>query len=318
MYDRERGTFPGAEGVWGIRGTSRGAHTRSADSRVLYVQPWHVNANDGGNTGENPEEPFLTVTAALARCRDNAGDLILIPPSDDWQYGELVSTPGINETVTVNVHGVTISGMGPLGSYWHPAVAADFCLTVNGLDVTIANICFSGATTAGNGIYAAWNGGATGQWADNLAVYNCFFDDTIDTGIQMDFVWYPIIRDCMFYQCDVYGIYQAAADGDVLGARISGNFFHDVGTSAIYLDEGEDCDIYDNRFFNTDAQNAALATDSMINLVNGRANLVHHNTMSCVLPIVANGDYDDCNTASATDSWNQNYLMNGPSITNPT
>lgn len=282
----------------------------------MYVQPWHVNAFDGGNTGENPEEPFLTVTAALARTRDNAGDLILIPPNDQWQYGENVSVPGIVETVTVNTHGVTIAGLGPLGSYWHPAVAADFCITVNGLDVTIANICFTGATTAGSGIYAAWDG--VTAWADNLDVYNCFFDDGIDIGIQMDFVWFATIQGCRFYQCDTYGIYQDAADGSVLGARISGNFFNDVGTSAIYLDEGADCDIWDNRLFNSTAEGAGLATDCMIALPNGATNLVHQNVMSCVLPAMANGDYDDCNTESGTDSWNQNYCTNGPSVTNPT
>jgi len=162
---------------------------------------------------------------------------------------------------------------------------------------------------------AQWNGGATGQWADNLAVYNCFFDGAIDIGIQMNFVWYPIISGCYFAEGVTFGIYQDPADGAILGARIHDNFFKDVVTSAISI-EGEGCDIFQNYFFVIEAEAGAAATDRMIDLVNGSANLVHHNTMSCLLGAGA-GAYDDCNTESGTDSWNQNYCIDGPTVARP-
>ena len=44
----------------------------------------------------------------------------------------------------------------------------------------------------------------------------------------------------------------------------------------------------------------------------------HDNFFSCLLPVPANGDWNDLNTAAATDAWMGNYCMNGLAVTNPT
>jgi hypothetical protein len=54
-----------------------------------------------------------------------------------------------------------------------------------------------------------------------------------------------------------------------------------------------------------------------ITTATGEENQVFNNYFSCQLPVGA-GDYNDLNTAAATDAWIGNHCMNGDATGNPT
>jgi hypothetical protein len=318
---RNAGLVQPHEGVWGFWGTSIQGKLIATDARVLYVQPNSLEATDLGNTGEDPAVPFATVQAALARCRPYAGDTILVGANDAWTFGggaPAWRTP-IQESILVSVPGVSIIGINPsLGVYWTAAAAGQFCITIAATDVLIDGFVFMGGMAGCNGIYAEWAGGPGSIWfADNPCIRNCIFDDAIDIAIQFEYVWHGIIRTCKFARCDTYGIYVDPAGSGIAECIIDDNYFYDCG-AAMALNGADFCDILHNTIFNTHAQGAAVATNEGIDTTAGNANSVHDNTFSCVLPVPANGDWDDLNTAAATDAWVNNHCMNGLAITNPT
>jgi hypothetical protein len=76
--------------------------------------------------------------------------------------------------------------------------------------------------------------------------------------------------------------------------------------------------IHRNSIYNGNAQGGAAATNEGINLTGGGDNQVFDNYFSCLLPVPANGDWDDLNTGAATDAWIGNHCMNGLATTTPT
>jgi len=307
--------YPGQIGVPGAW-TETGLRTHCTGA-VFYVDPNHTD-NSNQRDGTDPTAPLTSVATALTKCQAYRGDVIAVMANNAWQYGDSddgYTTP-IQESVTVSVPGVRIVGVcpsGALGVYWQPGTAGGTCVTVNAMDVTIEGFGFYG-NSGGTGVYAEYNS----NYGDNLTVRHCFFADDIDRGIQLEYSWYADIHRNVFDECDEYGIYTANDNGGVAYARVHSNWFYDCTTGAIWLPQADRCNIYDNTIYNATAQGGGAAANCMINLTGGSRNSAHHNTMSCLLPVPANGDYDDCNTAGATDAWVSNWCMDGPSVTNPT
>jgi len=304
----------GVPGAWtetGLRMHCTGA--------TFYVDPNHVDANDQRD-GTDPTAPLATVATALTKCQAFRGDIIAVMANDYWDYGSQASYAlPVQESVIVTVPGVRIVGVSPsgaLGVYWRPAAADGICILVYAMDVTIEGFGFLGRA-GGTGISALY-GGAPDGYGDNLTVRHCFFDDDLDEGIILDFSWYADIHHNVFDECMAYGIYTDPATGDPAYERIHHNWFYDCQTGAIWMPEADRSDIYENHIYNNDAANLGGAINTMINLTTGSRNLVHRNTMSCILPAAVNWDYNACNTAGVADAWCQNYLLNGVSVSNPT
>jgi len=316
--------FPGQMGVdGGWTETGLRTHVTGVD---IYVDPNYPGATATAD-GTDPTNPLTTITAALAKCENFRGDTIHVMANDGWQYGPNSTdyTTVINEDVVVTKHGVRIVGVAPsspLGVIWRPATAGGVACTVQALDVLIEGFCFvesSAGVGGGNGILAAWNGTTT--WGDSMVVRHCYFSDSIDTAIELNYAWNCEIHDNVFQECDTCGIYCDPANSAASYIIIRDNVFHDVGesaTGAVNMDEADHCTIYHNSIFNSNAVAAAVATDEGVNLANGGNNMVYENSFSCLLPAGANGDIDDLCTASATDAWVGNNCMNGLLVTNPT
>jgi len=257
----------------------------------------------------------------LLRCRDNRGDVIFVGQNDSWTYGGGSAwQTAIAEEVTVTVEGVSIIGVNPggLGVYWNPVTAAGAgtCITVHAMDVLIAGIAFEGLALGGTAIQSEWDG--VTMFGENMVVRDCFFDADIDIGIALEFSWNNEICDCNFQECAVAGIWCDPAGRATAHDRIHHNVFHDcVGTGAISLQGGEDNHIWANSIFNGAAAGGALATDEGIDCAGGGNNLIFDNYFSCLLPVPANGDWDDLNSESGTDGWVGNHCMNGMAVTAP-
>jgi hypothetical protein len=304
---------PGTDNETGLRQHSTGT--------VFYVDPNFPGVSDARD-GTDPNSPLLTVATAISKCQPYRGDVIAVMFNEDWIHaaGTSTYTTGIVENVTLNVAGVRLVGIAPsssVGVPWTVATSGGTAIAVTAMDCLIEGFAFTGhATIGGTAISAVWDGATL--WADNLTVRHCLFDDAVDTAIDLDFTYYCDIHDNFFQECDLYGIYAAALTGGVWYTSIHRNYFIDIGTTAIaLLGDPEYNDIYENHLFNTDAQNAAAATDAFITTAAGNFNTVHHNTLSCQNTVVAAGDYGDTCTSAGTDAWVQNYCMNGPTTLVP-
>lgn len=312
------GLDQGQAGQWGIDATAIQPKTFATESRLLYVQPNHALATDAGNTGEDPGTPFATVAAALLRCRAYRGDIVLVGGNDAWTYGgQSTWTTPILETVTVNVPGVAIIGAhtSPLGTYWTAPSVGAACIIVNALDVIIQGFAFQ-ANASGSCITAEWDGATL--WGENLIVRSCYFDDTWDAAITLEYSWNCHIYNNVFQSCDAFGIWVDPAGSGVAFLDIHHNWFLEIGTTALLLSDCSDSNIHHNVFYNSTAVAAGAAPAAFIDTAAGARNIVHNNTMSCLLPVPANGDYNDVNSAAATDAWVHNLCLDGPSVTNPT
>jgi hypothetical protein len=314
---------------FGVPGTDseRGLRMHSTGT-IFYVDPNAIGVSDGRD-GTNPDEPLATVAAALTHCQPYRGDVIAVMANNAWQYGRVADgyRLPISEEVVVSVPGVRIVGVCPSGSngvVWMPASNGGTCITVNAIDTLIEGFFFTeGAFTGCDAIAADWNGTTT--WGDNLTVRHCTFDDTVDTAISMEFVWYAHIHDNVFWRCDVYGVYVDPLGSGVSYCVIHDNIFMDVATSALSLPGADYCKIHHNNIYNTAAQAGGAATDAGITTEGGGHNIVDHNALSCLLPVPAAGDYGDFCTpdiatppGGSTDAWISNYCLNGPTVTNPT
>jgi len=305
---------PGTDSETGLRTDTHGT--------VFYVDPNAVGVSDQRD-GTNPQDPLQTVAAAITKCQPYHGDVIAVMANNSWQYGNPADgrVTAISEEVTLDVPGVRLVGISSAGQgvYWYPASNGGTCITVTALDCTIEGFMFSqGPTYAGcNAISAIWDG--LTLFGENLTVRHCVFDDTVDTAIQLEYSWYCDIHDCLFLECDAYGVYTAAAGSGTNYTSIHDNYFENCATAAIALLGGAtDNQIYNNRIFNGNAQGAGVATDQGINTTGGGNNTIANNWLSCLLPVPANGDLDDLCTAAATDAWISNWCMNGQQVTNPT
>ena len=321
--DRNAGLAAPQAQVWGFDART-GIDSRNyfaPGAKIFYVDQNNTLAVDAGNLGEDPSVPLATVAAAVALVRPYQGDTIILGANDDWQYAAGLRNTSIAETLVIpaTTGGFRIVGTGtnPLGVIWEPVVADDFCITVNACDVLIEGIGFTGSNgVAGNGIYVDWDG--TTVYGENVTIRNCFFDDGIDIAIQLEFSWYGQIYNNWFAECDEYGIYTDGGGSGCGYCDIHSNRFVNCGTAAIaLLGSANDNDVHHNHIYNSSALSGAAATNEGINTTGGARNLVHHNTLSCLLPVPAAGDFDDFCNAAATDAWSQNYLLDGPSVTNP-
>jgi len=316
--------FPGQMGVPG--GWTDTGLRDHVTGTVFYVDPNYPGV-DSGADGTDPTNPLPTIAAALAKCHDFRGDMICVMANDGWQYGpkSTAYTTVIEEDVVVTVHGVRIVGVAPsspTGVIWRPATAGGVACTVQALDVLIEGFCFSESSAGvggGTGIFGQWDG--VTYWGDNGVVRNCFFDDSLDVGIDGDFCWGWDIHHNRFEGCDSCGIYQDPAKYSAWEyAHIHENSFTSCGEGAlgaINVDDGNFNTVWGNSFYNGNAVAAAAATDEGINFSSGNDNFVYNNWFSCLLPVPANGDWDDFNSAGA-DAWVGNHCMDGLAVTNPT
>ena len=80
----------------------------ATSGRVFFVSSTGNSDTGGrasdGNTGRDPNVPMATIDAAIARCRANKGDMIVVMPG----HAETVGASGI----TMDVAGVWIYGLG--------------------------------------------------------------------------------------------------------------------------------------------------------------------------------------------------------------
>ncbi len=313
--------FPGQ---FGVSGTANETGLRnSSEGIVVYVDPNYPGTSDLRD-GTDPTAPLTTVAMALTKCEDFRGDIIIVSPNDAWEHGPLdtIRNTAIVESVTVTVHGVSIIGAAAsstVGVNWGPAANLGTCITVHALDVLIEGFAFSGqigAVTGADGIYAEWDG--VTLWGDNLTVQHCTFDASIDTAIQLEFSWFSNIFDCYFDACDEYGVFVDTAGSGASNLQILDNTFFNIGTGALTLEDTDLSVIQGNKVYNDNAEAGAAAADEGIITTGGADNMVCGNYLSCLLPGPGNGDYDDLNSANATDAWISNWLLNGPSTTNPT
>ncbi len=315
-----RGQLKAVDQPLGFSGVRRETRNVQADSRIFYVDLDNSLSNDD-NTGEDPAFPLLTIARAVTLARAYKNDTIYVNQNDGWQFGS-GTTLAVVETVVIPATKPGISligvGRGSLGVYWQPAVAGETCLTINAIDCHIEGFTFFGNGSAADGILLDWDGVDT--FADNCTIVNCMFDGDIETAIELEFSWFNHIHHCLFQECNTYGIWSDVGGSGAAFNNIHDNYFVDIrGTAAIALLGGSDNnDIHHNRIYNRDAQNGAAATNEGINLTGGTENVVSQNVFSCLLPVPANGDWDDFNTAAATDAWVQNYCLDGTSVTNPT
>jgi len=314
---RENPFYPGQ---FGVPGTDNETGLRQhSTGTVFYVDPNFPGAV-ANRDGTDPNAPFSTIAAAVAACQDYRGDVIVVMANGGWWTADSTSyTTIVQETVTLNVAGVRLVGLFPssaIGVPWQPANAGETCLTVTAIDCLVEGFAFTGNGSAADGIYAEWEGATI--FADTLTVRHCYFDEDIDTAIQLEFSWFCDIHHNIFQQCNEYGIFTDVAGAGLSYCRIHDNWFIEIATSAISLLGGAEFnEIYNNCIYNANAESGGAATNEGINTTGGTWNSVHHNTMSCLLPVPAPGDWNDFCTSAATDAWIQNYLINGPNTTPP-
>jgi hypothetical protein len=309
--------FGGQQGVPGTD-VEEGLRTHPTGA-VFYVDPNYPGASDQRD-GTRPDDPLRTVAAALTKCQAFRGDTIIVGSNDNWPEGGPTdySLP-VQEAITVSVPGVRIVGAAqssPAGVPWLVPAAGGPCISVHALDVLIEGFAFIGGAVGGIAIYAEWDGFTL--WADNLVVRHCWFDDEIDTGIQLEFIWAADIHDNVFHECDAYGIRVDPMGSGISHCKIHDNWLQDCGISNLSLEGATECLVAGNRVFGALAQGAAPAANELIDTAAGGRNLVASNVLSCLLPVPANGDYNDACSSSATDAWVANLCMNGTAITNPT
>jgi len=310
--------YPGQMGVPG--GWSETGLRQHCTGAIFYVDPNYPGVSDQRD-GTEPTDPLETVAAALTKCQAYRGDTIAVMANNDWYYGKAADgyATGIVEEVTVNVPGVRIVGVSPsgsLGPVWTPASNGGTCVTVSALDVLIEGFVFTeGDYTGCDAIYCEWDGATL--FGENLTVRHCYFDDTVYKAIQLEYSWYCRLLNNTFMQCDEHGVYVDPAGSGIAYVDIINNHFHDCAV-AMALRNADNCSIHANRIYNGNAEAGAVATDEGIDTTGGRQNMITENWFSCLLPVPANGDWDDLNTASATDAWIGNHCLNGLAITSPT
>lgn len=314
------GILPEITQPWGFDGVRRETRGAYGDSRAFYVNPNHLEANDM-NSGEDPAHPLETIQRAVTLARAYMGDTIYVMSNDGWQYGK-VTQLSIRETVVIpsSKPGIALIGVGrgPMGVYWVPANDSEFALTIEALDVVVDGFCFwdGGLVNNASGIFIDWVGGA-GAVGENTIVRNCTFEVSLDMGIQMEFAWYCKIENNHFDGCQTYGVYIDPAGNGIKACEFRGNWFQDCAV-AMAMNGADDCLIVGNMFYNANAQGAAVATNEGIDTTAGQRNIITGNYFSCVLPVPANGDWDDLNTGAATDAWIGNICLNGIAVSTPT
>ena len=312
--------FPGAMGVPGSdEETGLRVHPTGT---VFYVDPNFPGA-EATRDGTNPTNPLSTVAAAIDRCQDHRGDVIIVGANSMWQYGkggqgvaDAEYTTVISEEVTLDKAGVKLIGVSPstLGVTWNPASDGGTCITVTAIDCLIEGFVFAeGATyTACDGIYVEWNG--TTMFGENCTIRNCTFagDDGCATGIQLEFAWYCDIVNNKFIQCTSRGIWVDTAGSGSAFNVISGNFFQDCVVAAATLHDTVDSLVIGNYVYNGTAAGGGAATNEGIDTLGGTTNLIANNFFS-----VLNADWGTFCRGVAGDAWVANMLMDQMAVVTP-
>lgn len=319
--------IPHYPGQFGVAGSDVPLGERlSTTGKIIYVDPNYTGVTDDPD-GTNPMCPVATITAALARCSDFAGDVILVAPSDAWSYGPnsgLAPTDTgrrnyILEDVVVTKHGVHIIGLGTssgVGVIWRPATAGGTACLVRGLDVCIEGFAFRGSPAdggGGTGIAAEWDG--ITSWGDTCVVKNCWFGGNIDYGVRLIFAWNSYIEDCMFEAVANAAIYADPKESPPVSNTIRRNYFSECGLGAlgaISMPESQSCLIADNWIFNSKAQSGVDVALEGIDTHGGINNIVCNNWESCLL-----ANWSAFNGSAVTDAYIANHLMDGPTVSNP-
>jgi len=311
---RQNPWFPGQMGVPGTD-TETGLRLHSTGC-VFYVDPNYPGASDLRD-GTNPEDPLLTVQAAINKCQPYRGDVVAVMCNNAWQYHNNADgylTP-IAEEVVISVPGVRLVGVNPSGSNGVPWLATDDNQTlihIKALDVCVEGFLFYDDNNAGiRGIFAEWGVLAFG---DNPTIRNNTFHG-LAIGVQLEYCWYAHIHDNIFH--DGKGIYVDPALSGAAYNDIHDNQF-DYCAFAMSCQGMDYSFIHGNSLSDWRAITGAAATDAGIDLTNGNRNQVYDNYLSCLLPAAAPGDYNDYNTAGATDAWIGNHCMDGLAVTRPT
>lgn len=305
--DRSAGFATGQEQVWGF-GKDTGIDSRSygaPGAKIFYVDPNNSQATDTGNLGEDPTVPLATVAAAVALCRDHQGDTIMLGAGDSWQYAPNLYRPlQITEDVVIPASkgGIRIVGAAPVpwGVIWSPTADNGTALTIHAIDVLVEGIAFyPGAFTNCIGVLIQWD--APTSAGENATVRNCFFDATLDYGIQMDYSWYNQVYGNYFGGAVIAAIHNLGAAGEPDYAVIHNNIFNECAI-AIDLDDSDHCMVYNNRIVSLDA---TALTATMIDL-DGVGNLVSDNFLACTTA--------QANTLApkgANDFWVFNHCTDG-------
>lgn len=322
---------PWYPGQWGVPGAWTDTGLRqSTEGTIFYVDPNHPDPNDQRD-GTDPTSPLATIGAALLKCEDYRGDVIVVMHNGMWTYGDLTAnhiTP-IQEEVTVSVHGVRIVGVSssPLGVPWMPTDDNAVLCRIHALDVIVEGFNFWASTTTGNtGILAEWD--SPSYYGENLTVRHSYFYD-LAYGISLDYTWNCFIEDCQFVDIGTAAIHNPSVYGepdyltirdclfrdnaadinlpDVDEALIEGCSFFDV-TLAITITNGDH-----NQILGNTIQGAGGGTNNMINLTGGGDNVVCGNALTCTI-----AQYDTTCSDGTSGSWGGNWCSNGVTTAEPT
>lgn len=297
---------------------------------TYFVDPNHPRASNQ-HAGTDPQFPLRTVAAAIGECEAYAGDSIIVMHNSYWTYGNVAvgrATP-IREAVTVNVPGIRILGMtpdNPLGVPWVATGNNATCITVTAMDVTIEGFNFwDDGHTGATGISADWDGPPYGE---NLTVQRCYFYD-LAYGIQLDYTWNCVIRNCRFDDLSTAAIHNPSVHGEPDYLKIIECEFVS-NTADINLPDCEYCLVEANTFIdvtaaivitagdhNTIATNTiegdGTGTNNFINLTGGGDNLVCTNMLACTI-----AQYDTTCSDATSGSWVANQCTNGTTTAPPT
>lgn len=123
---------------------------------IFYVDSGQTTTGGTATSfGRSPDAPFTTLASALAACDASNGDMIFLMPG----HAEAPTA-----TITVNVAGVTIIGLGNgtnRPAFTHAHTATDDNFDVTAANVTIKNIYIAaGANTGGNTVQVNVGGSA--------------------------------------------------------------------------------------------------------------------------------------------------------------
>jgi hypothetical protein len=304
---------------WGVRGSDNKLGERlHTDGAIYYVNPNHPDADDN-HAGTDPDHPLVHVAQALTLVQPFRGDEIWVMPNNSWKYGSTADgyLLPIAETVTVTVPGVRIVGVhgsSPTGVVWTATDDNQTLITVHALDVCIEGFFFRApAFAACTAIMSVWN---SPPYGDNLVVRHNAFDDTITNGVVLNYCWYADIHHNNFWNVIEKGIECVGAQPSEF-LDIHDNIFHNCVVTAMDLTNCDYCHVHQNSIYNDNNENGVNGTDTGIITTNGTHNQVFDNYFSCILPVGAAGDYDQMNTAGASDAWINNHCMNGLAITPP-
>ena len=210
---------PWYPGQMGVHGSSSTEGIRLVPQGItLYVDPSHVDASDA-HDGVDPNHPLVTITNALSKARDGAGDVIVVMP------GSYV------ENIVVDKNYVTITG--PIeGGYGRPDIegVAGVALTVHAQGF-VANHVRLAAANGQVGVVQQGNG---------YKYEDCVFDGDAETCLSL----LPDLDD------DSYTASEGAIVGSLFRGGLTGIMFTNPGPGVEGGVSPTDVQVLGNRFYN--------------------------------------------------------------------